>query len=51
MKKFVFQTELGYDEDGDPIIYIPRDIYDDNNYFLEEDGNTRWRIRVTIEKI
>ena len=51
MTRIVFETEPDVDEYGDTIIYIPREIIRNNNYFLEEDGNTSWRIRVTIEKI
>lgn len=51
MTRIVFETEIEGDEWAEPIIRIPRDIFEVNNHFLEEDDNTSWRIRVTIEKI
>ena len=48
---FVFETEADIDENLEPVIYIPKDFYYNNNCLFEDDGNTRWHIRVTIEKI
>jgi hypothetical protein len=51
MFKHTWEAEPDIDEFGNAIIYIPDKIYYDNNCFYQDDGNTRWKIKVTVERL